>query len=200
MIKRRFTTGKVAELCGVSVMSVWNWINEGKLKAYRTPGGHFRILADDFDAFIKDYQIPLEGETPAFEGKRVMVVDDEADEVEAIIAGLHRRIPQVEFSSASDGYEALLKIGHAKPHLVILDLRMPRVDGFKVCQELKSNPLTQHIAIIAISAYGTEADIARVREMGADFFLHKPLNLEELEECIRESLGLRQPAMEGKAF
>lgn len=191
------TTGKVAELCGVSLMTIWNWITGGKIKAYRTPGGHFRILPGDFKTFIEEYEIPLEEKNPFFLPKRVMVVDDEVEIVEALSTVLQQKIPQVELIPAYDGYEALIQIGHVKPDLIVLDLRMPRIDGFEVCKELKSNPLTRHITIIAISGCGTDINISRIKESGADFYLDKPFDMDQFLTLVRKCLGFPQPEPEG---
>src|ERR1700752_3947286 len=82
--KRYLTTGRVGEMLEVSPAAIKKWIQQGKLAAFRTPGGHFRILADEFERFQKTHGFGMGTGEPL----RVLVVDDQLDVAEIIVASL----------------------------------------------------------------------------------------------------------------
>jgi len=83
----------------------------------------------------------------------------------------------VNVSKAQSGVDALLMIGESKPNLLILDIRMPGMNGYEVCQKLKSSPNTQTIKIVAISGDHSPAVRDRILDAGADLFFTKPLDI-----------------------
>jgi CheY-like chemotaxis protein len=114
---------------------------------------------------------------------KVLVVDDEEDLRSTLceFLGGHGFAP-VE---AADGEEALAKYFTEKPDLILLDLRLPKVDGFQVCQTLKGNPITSVIPIIMVTALNTTPQKVKGMEYGADDYIEKPFDLEELLARIR---------------
>src|SRR6185295_3236626 len=88
--KRYLTTGKVGEMLEVSPAAIKKWIQQGKLAAFRTPGGHFRILVDEFERFQKTHGFG----TRTGEPLRVLVVDDEGDVADVIVASLRTVYPR----------------------------------------------------------------------------------------------------------
>ena len=114
---------------------------------------------------------------------RVLVVDDE-EEVRATLCeflGEHGFVPV----QAADGEEALAKSFTEKPDLILLDLRLPKVDGYQVCQTLKGNPITSVIPIIMVTALNATPQKVMGIEYGADDYIEKPFDLEELLPRIR---------------
>lgn len=114
---------------------------------------------------------------------RILVVDDEAD----VRANLQEYLERCDYAvcEASDGEEALARTFSEHPHMILLDLRLPKLDGYQVCQTLKSNPLTSGIPIIMITALNATPQKVRGIEAGADDYISKPFDLEELEARIR---------------
>jgi DNA-binding response OmpR family regulator len=106
--------------------------------------------------------------------RRVLVADDDA--------GLRRLIgttlgsSDFELLQAADGEEALRVARETHPSLVLLDVNMPRLDGFSVCEQLKSDPHTAGIKIVLLTARGTDSDRLRGREAGADDYFIKPFS------------------------
>jgi len=189
--RRALTTGEMAEYCQVRPATVFNWIKEGKLKAYSTPGGHYRVRLADFRDFLEKYEIPIDEDFFASPGNRILIVDDEPSVVEFIERALSEPEESYWFERASDGYEAGLKVASFGPNLVILDLLMPRVDGFEVCRRLKSDPETLGTKVLVVTGYPEEVE--RAKECGADDYLLKPLRVEELREKVRNLLRHRAP-------
>ncbi len=92
-----------------------------------------------------------------------------------------------EIETAGDGYEALIKVGHFHPDLLVLDIRMPRIDGFEVCRRLRGDSAMSSIRILAITAYGRD-EMERVIESGADNCLAKPVRLKEFQKNVERLL------------
>jgi CheY-like chemotaxis protein len=120
---------------------------------------------------------------------KVLIVDDNNQNVELLQAYLDG-LP-VEAIVAHDGMEAMEKVGADQPDLILLDIMMPRMSGFEVCQKLKKNPATRDIPIIMITALNEISDIERGVECGTDDFLTKPVNKLELLTRVKSLLRLR---------
>lgn len=182
---RYLTTGRVSQACGVSLVTVKKWIAQGKLRAVRTPGGHFRIGRQEFERFQSAYGFQEE-ETDL---PRVLVVDDDPQIVELILDALRRTRTAPKLEAAFDGYEGILKVGTFRPHLLVLDLRMPGLDGLEVCRRIKSNPATRTTKILAVTAFPQDFAKAAALEAGADAFLTKPFTLRALKAHVRRLVG-----------
>ena len=117
---------------------------------------------------------------------RVLVVDDEADLVRILQFGLQAIGYQVE--TASDGQEALKKARETKPDIILLDLMLPKLDGYKVCRLLKFDERYKNIPIIILSARTQEGDQLLAMEMGANRFITKPYDFAEVLSHIEALL------------
>jgi DNA-binding response OmpR family regulator len=117
---------------------------------------------------------------------RVLVVDDEPDLVRILEFGLKAAGYAVE--TASDGQEGLKKAREQKPDIILLDLMLPKLDGYKVCRLLKFDERYKHIPIMILSARTQEGDQTLAHEMGANRFLTKPYEFSEILEHIRALL------------
>ena len=109
---------------------------------------------------------------------RVLVVDDEPDLVRVLEFGLKASGYTVEV--ASDGQEGLKKAREIKPDVILLDLMLPKLDGYKVCRLLKFDDRFKHIPIIILSARTQEGDQTLALEMGANRFVTKPYDFTEI--------------------
>jgi len=181
--KAIYTTHEVARLLHVNIRSVINWIDQNLLPCYRTPGGHRRIRREDLLVFVRKHQIP----TPAtlVQSKfTVLIVDDDPNITDLIRAFLLRQ-GSYEVASASDGIAALIEVGRIKPDLLILDLKIPGVDGIDVCRRIKSDSANR-TAIIAVSGNSEYGDTSL--KSGADAFILKPVDLERLHAEIKRLL------------
>jgi len=116
----------------------------------------------------------------------VLVVDDEADLVRILQFGLEAIGYQVE--TASDGQEGLKKARELKPDIILLDLMLPKLDGYKVCRLLKFDERYKNIPIIILSARTQEGDQLLAMEMGANRFVTKPYDFAEVLSHIETLL------------
>ena len=120
------------------------------------------------------------------DGSRILLVDDNQQNLELIQAYLET-LP-VEIETARDGVEAIEAVERQQPDLILLDVMMPRMSGFEVCQKLKANPETRDIVVIMVTALHEVADYERAVESGTDDFLSKPVNKLELLTRVRSLL------------
>lgn len=121
---------------------------------------------------------------------KILVVDDEVKNVKLLEALLLPR--GYEVVKAYDGEQALQQVREERPDLVILDVMMPRKDGFEVCKALKDDPATRLIPVVIMTALGQVEHRVRGIQAGADDFLTKPVHVEELMARIGTSLRLKQ--------
>jgi excisionase family DNA binding protein len=186
------TVSHASKYCNVSPKTIINWIEAGYIKAYKTVGGHRRIRKADLDEFLKSKGMPIPDEQKAEQrGKRILVVDDDKIIVETIVQALEEDEYGFEMISASDGFEAGLQVSHFKPDLIILDIKMPDIDGYEVCRKIKGNPLTKDTKVIVLSAYLDEDAFEQMKEYGADACFSKPLPLGQLKTEVVKLLGLK---------
>jgi len=186
------TVSQTSKYCNVSSKTIINWIDAGYIKAYKTVGGHRRIKKEDLDQFLKEKGMPLPEETKVEERKKILVVDDDKIIVETIVQALEEDEYGYEMISASDGFEAGLQVNRFKPDLLILDIMMPDINGYEVCQKIKSNPETKDTRIIVLSAYLDDEAFKQMKEYGADACFSKPLPLEQLKFEVAKLLGLKK--------
>ena len=174
-------------MLGVAVSSVAKWIDEDKLVAGRTPGGHRRIEKEDFIRFLhqQKFKIPAELQPTVV---KILIVDDEKTFAKLLAEEIGERYPESEISLAHDGYSAGETVGLVKPAVIILDLHMPGMDGFEVCRRIKSNPHTMQAAVIVVTADPDPQLKARILGLGACAHLIKPFDIDALVAEIDKAL------------
>ena len=119
---------------------------------------------------------------------RVLIADDNEPNrelLEVYLSGIG-----CEMAAAIDGADTLEKVASFKPDVILLDVMMPKLSGFEVCQRLKSDPATSRIMILMVTALGELGDIERAVEAGTDDFLSKPVNRVELVKRVENMLKL----------
>jgi excisionase family DNA binding protein len=181
------TTHQVAQLLGVSLPTVVNWVNGGLLKAHRTPGGHRRISPPDLRAFAEEYAYPLDAlveEVPS-EGGRVLIIDDEPDFAEMMRDYLGLK-GSLDVRVADDPFIAGVEMGRFQPHVVVLDLQLAGLDGLAMLARIRADPLLGDLPVIACSDFADAEEAAR--SAGFDAFVAKPLKLDELLACVEGAL------------
>ncbi|HOF18167.1 MAG TPA: response regulator [Phycisphaerae bacterium] len=120
---------------------------------------------------------------------KVLVVDDNAQNLELLVAYLDPLGCQVV--TAIDGVDALEKISQDVPDLILLDIMMPRMSGFEVCRQIKSDPKTRDVPVLMVTALNEMGDIERGVESGTDDFITKPVNRLELLTRVKSLLRVR---------
>lgn len=121
--------------------------------------------------------------------KRILIVDDEIEMVEMETVRL--RASGYEVAASHDGLHGLQQVQYWQPHLIILDIMLPKLDGYQVCKALKKDPKTAHIPIILVSAMEQKYDTDLGKKVGADAYFTKPFEPVILLAKIRELLKKR---------
>jgi excisionase family DNA binding protein len=187
---RLLTSHEVGALLQVNPSSINKWVNEGRLAAFRTPGGHRRIRAADLVQFLDLHKMPIPRPLAGASRRRLLVVDDDKAQLQAIARVLKPYQERVMVQLADNGIDALVQVGAFKPHLIVLDVFMPEIDGLEVCRRLKANTETREIDVIVTSGQlSTEIEQNAVAA-GARRCLTKPIDI----KTVLNELGLPQPA------
>ena len=195
--KKDLTTGDIARYCRTTHFTVNGWIRDGKLRAYKTLGGHHRIVRDDFLAFLSTHHLPVPDDFAPRTTPRILVVGH--DRTVAQMLTQARRQEGYQLSAAIDEYDVGLKMATFKPQLLLLDLSMSHVNGLDLCARVKRDPLTQDVKIIAMTSYAQEEAGAQALAARADACLQKPFHLKQLLREVRRLLHLPGPGGVGRA-
>ena len=120
-------------------------------------------------------------------GKKILIADDEPN----IVVSLEFLMKQKGYvvRVASTGEEALAAIGEFGPDLILLDVMMPRMSGYDLCQRVRENPAWQAIKIIMLSAKGRDIEVTKGMAVGADAYVTKPFSTKDLIAKVQELLG-----------
>ncbi|MDW3681284.1 response regulator [Cupriavidus sp. CV2] len=159
---RFYSTKTAAELLGVSLRTVQLWVENGRLPAWKTDGGHRRIPADSVDRMVADQRSQTAASTtaaaaPAGRAFRVLLVEDDEHLLQIYRMALETLNPPVEILEATNGYDGLLLIGSSKPDLVILDLIMPGIDGFRLCRTINAQQEFAATRIVVVTSLDKHA-------------------------------------------
>ncbi|MBF0619595.1 MAG: response regulator [Candidatus Omnitrophica bacterium] len=191
MIDHPLTTGEIADFCHVTDRAVLKWVDEGKLKAYRTPGNHSRVNVEDFLKFLKEYSMPIppELEEDGAGQKKILIVDDDREMVSAFRRALMGN-KKYTIDVAYDGFAAGQKFADFKPDLILLDVKMPGIDGYEVVRRLRADPAGKDVKVIIISGTLDMDSVERIVKAGANDFLSKPFRNEYLRLKVDRMLGI----------
>lgn len=184
--KGYLTPQQVADKLLVSPITVRGWALRGLLKAEVTPGGHRRFLASEVERFAMErHQHDDRGQL------RVLIVDDNQSLARYLqdFLSTHSLITETAF----DGFDAGWKIQSFQPDILLLDLMMPRLNGFDVCRQIKEKPDTHSIRIIAMTGYPSPSNESRVINEGAECCLNKPIDELALLDAIGGALMTQFP-------
>ena len=185
---RIFSALEVANICGVVNQTAINWVKNGHLKAFTTPGGQYRIYAEDFVVFLKDrgMRIPAElaGLLPVPAEKKILIIDDDKDLNDVLHDYFLKKLSEFVLFQAFDGFEAGKVLQAEKPDIIILDIDLPGIDGHTLCSRIKADKDLGTPTIISISGLNDSIEEEKILSEGADAFFPKPLNFEKVIDAI----------------
>jgi len=184
-----FSALEVANLCGVVNQTAINWIKNGYLKAFNTPGGQYRVYRDDLVEFIekRGMRMPdalLGMESASADWKSVIIIDDDVALNNAIHAFLLKNVSDITIFQSFDGFDAGAQLVDKKPGFVILDLALPGVNGQEICRRIKTDPAFGKPFVMVVTALDDPLLEQELYEMGADRFFRKPLVMTEILRTI----------------
>ncbi len=189
------TTGQIAKFCCVDPRTVHRWIRQKLLPSHELPITKFqRVQVKDFLNFLKEQGLPVPEALKKVAKYRILIVDDDPGMINAmrrILSSFQKE--DYEFETACDGFAAGCAIQKFQPDLIVLDLKMPRMDGMEVCRQIRSNPDMQGIKILAVSGMislgvSSEEDRRKIIKLGADDFLEKPFAEQVLKDRVLQLL------------
>ena len=120
-------------------------------------------------------------------GKTILIVEDEPKNMKLTRDLL--KISGFETIEAVDGKEGVEKAKSAKPNLILMDIMMPKMDGYAACREIKADPATKNIPVIMLTAVGYDLNKKLAKQMGADGYVTKPFSRQQLVDAIGLLLG-----------
>ncbi len=179
-MKTVFTTGEAAKICKVSQQTIIRCFDNGQLKGFRVPGSRFRrIPREALYKFMKDNGIP----TDALEsGKRKVLLVDDDNELVDLMTKVLEEDGRFEVRIASNGFDAGMMVKEYRPDLIVLDVMLPDINGKEVCHRVRADNTLEDVRILCISGMIEEDKIQELRLSGADDFMHKPFDIEDLIE------------------
>ena len=171
-------TGEAAEYLGVSKASITNWVRSGQLKAATTPGGHYLFTKVNLDAFALERSLlpatSMEEENE--ENYKILIIDDD-DSFRLFAREALEVFTGYELQEAEDGIQGALITSSWHPDLVIVDLRMPSMNGVEFCEFIKKNAQMASVKLIVVSAYLAPEVRDAVNILDIDAVLDKPVRL-----------------------
>ncbi len=168
------STHAISKLISASPSAVLNWIDDGLLPAYRTPGGHRRVERGALIRFLRDHEMPIPRSLAGV--ARLLVVDDDDSFLRTTKRLLKKRAGHLTVETATNSMDALLKIGIFRPDAVLVDAYMPGINGVELCRRLQRDPETQNITMVAMSGRVTSKLESAFVDAGAVGVLGKPLD------------------------
>jgi excisionase family DNA binding protein len=191
------STRKAANILNVAPSTVQIWVETGCLEAWKTPGGHRRITLASIDRLLEkgmggkafEADSGTDKSTDTASKLRMLVVEDE----EALLLIYQGYINSwglpVSLTLADNGYNALLRVGFDHPHLIITDLNMPDMDGFRMIEALHRDEQTTKITVVAVTGL-SDGEIAEQGGLPKDVMvLHKPLDFSRLQKIVEDALA-----------
>lgn len=184
MRQKIFSTFEVAKMLELSPGTVANWVDAGKLKAFNTLGGHRRIKAEDLEDFLRENKIPAPKELTErmTTAKKVLIVEDDEKFLRLMERFFRTFRKKWEIFSAPDGFQAGSLVGSEKPDVVILDIMLPDINGFKVCEIIKAS--NKRTLVVAVTGYDSEDIKNKILAAGADAYYVKPFKFQDIVERI----------------
>ncbi len=184
--KNIFSALEVARICGVVNQTAINWIRGGHLKAFTTPGGQFRVYREDLIAFMNSRDMHVPEELTAYSVPRhsILVVDDDRALNTVVSKFLIKHFDTFDIYQAFDGFEAGVLVNEKKPELILLDLDLPGIDGFSLCEKITTSPEFGNPAIYIITGLTDDGVEDRVKKLGASEFFRKPLDMPRIAASI----------------
>jgi len=180
MKERIFSTHAVAEMMGINPSSVVRWIEAGKLRAFKTPGGHRRVREPDLRTFFTQFSIPVPGElSGAPAARRLLVVDPDGRQGAALARSLRKADHALDVTTVSDTIDALVRVGVEPPQVLIVD-GGNTVDPLTIAKALKGQAATAGIALIVIVSKADAEAEKKLKNAGARAILTRPATAEQI--------------------
>ncbi len=189
-MKKFLKTFDAASYLGVSRSSLTNWVKQGLLGSGITPGGHYRFTTNELDSFAAKRGFKIPGKISNDSMTRILVIDDD-EPFRYFVKEVLQTFSGFELKEATDGMKGALLVGTWDPDLVIVDLKMPNMNGIEFCKMLKKNENTSDTSIIIASAYLSPEAKEEIAQIGVDIVLEKPVRLASLVAAVSKCTDIQ---------
>jgi len=178
------STREAADLLGVSLRTAQLWVEQGALLAWKTAGGHRRILLDSVEKVLDERKrIFLPKNLSESKKIRVVLVEDDPDLLKLLEMAVMSFQGDFQIQTASDGFKGLVMIGEFKPDILIADLNMPHMDGFRMLRAIQDSEFFPKKIIVTTALSKEDIDLRGGLTQGVHV-LQKPYSFKELEALI----------------
>lgn len=188
------TTREAAELLGISLRTAQLWVENGVLEAWKTEGGHRRISRASIDKLLRKESDDTIGSDVRTATLSILVAEDEPDLLRVYTLNMSRWPMRPKLLTASNGFQALVLLGSERPDMLIADLHMPGMDGFRMLRTLREMPEAANTEIVVVTGLDTAAIEARGGIPRGIPILPKPIPFAELLEIATAVADRKQIA------
>ena len=189
MEKKILKTNDAAKYLGVSRSSLTNWVKQGLLGGGVTPGGHYRFTLDELNAFADNRGLNIPEKSLSGSGVKILLIDDDEAFREFVNDALEV-FDGCQIRETVDGMQGALLAGTWEPDLIVLDIRMPNMNGVEFLRLLRENPNTSQVKVIVASAYLSPEVREEVEKMRADIIMENPVRLAKLVASVQSLVNL----------
>lgn len=179
------TIAEAARLLSLKETLIRRWLSTGLVKTHKNPKAELRVSRKEILDFASQLGLnPLSGTRDV--PPDVLIVDDDAEVIRWLKLFMKKNYPLFKIDCAVNGFEAGIKLRDFAPMLVLLDMRMPGIDGIEVCKTIRKRPKLKNIHILGITVSRVKAELDDFRRAGADDIIFKPMLEDELRESINK--------------
>ena len=191
--KKPLSVGQVAEICRVSKKTVLNWIYDGCMKAFTTYGGHYRIWPANVKKFLNSTGMDIPFDYVDDRTTQILIIDDDPTFSDILKTAIVAELPEVDVATTDDGYEGLMLIGELRPQLVILDIKMPKLDGFQVLELLKNRQAEHELKVLVITGFLDQETREQLSKTIADHWMDKLSDITIMIKTIASYVRSEKP-------
>ena len=190
------TTREAGEVLGVAVRTVQLWVEAGVLPAWRTAGGHRRISREAVENLLAERKNDLSAESGTAElaqrPLKLLLVEDDPNLLHLFSAVVRSWAVPIDLTTATNGFEGLIRIGEMRPDIVVTDLMMPGMDGFEMLRALKKpGSGFASLKVLVVSALGQEELDERGGLPDGVTYFQKPVNYVNLQALVQKHVNDR---------
>ena len=176
------TLGRAAKYLGMAQSTIRKWSDDGRLRAFYTPGGHRRYRRVDLDAFLEQGASAVSRKG---DGRRLILIVDDDDRLREFVR-VNLEMEGYAVREASNADEGLKALEEEPPDLILLDVMMPQVDGWEMLQLVQERHGVGAIPVIMFSGKVDEESLKTAAARGAQGFIGKPFNPQQLIDSTKQ--------------
>ncbi|MBN2311196.1 MAG: response regulator [Candidatus Hydrogenedentes bacterium] len=173
----------MAKYCHVTADTIRKWAEAGRIRVFKTPGGHRRIRSEDLIEFLHENGIPLHPDLSS-SGTRILVIESERSVVAVVRRFLERSQTPFEVEVAMDCFDAGYRMATFQPDVVLVDVETDGMDGVELCQRVKASSDHGAAHVIALGGADSAEAMTRAIEQGASAELMKPFTPDDLRRIL----------------